>query len=83
MACAAQLDILFLSCPWGNLVIQAGMAVPPIGTSARGGAHLLVFRGSLLDGRPFVVMQHCSQVSVCFMASPKMKDEPRRIGFGT
>ena len=37
--------------------------------------------GQFGDGRKFELIQHYSQVSVLLVAVPKMKDEPRRIGF--
>jgi len=45
------------------------------------GPDMIVFMGQLPDGKKFELLQHYSQVSVLLVAVPKMKDEPRRIGF--
>jgi hypothetical protein len=45
------------------------------------GPDMVMFIGQFPDGRRFELIQHYSQVSVLLVAVPKMKEEPRRIGF--
>jgi hypothetical protein len=45
------------------------------------GPDMIMFMGQFTDGRRFELLQHYSQVSVLLTAVPKMKNEPRRIGF--
>lgn len=45
------------------------------------GPDMIMFLGQFADGRKFELLQHYSQVSVLLVAVPKMKEEPRRIGF--
>jgi hypothetical protein len=45
------------------------------------GPDMLSFVGTDADGRPFELLQHYTQVSVFLCAVPKLKEEPRRIGF--
>jgi hypothetical protein len=42
---------------------------------------MILFLGQFPDGRRFELIQHYSQVSMLLVAVPKMKEEPRRIGF--
>jgi hypothetical protein len=52
-----------------------------ISNVASWGPDMIVFMGQYSDGRKFELLQHYSQVSVLLVAIPKLKDEPRRIGF--
>ncbi|WP_315718609.1 MULTISPECIES: DUF6173 family protein [unclassified Bradyrhizobium] len=45
------------------------------------GPDMLMFIGTDLNGRPIELMQHYTQMSVLLCAVPKVKEEPRRIGF--
>jgi hypothetical protein len=45
------------------------------------GPDLVKFYGSGVDGKPFELMQHISQVNVLVVAVPKTSEKPRRIGF--
>ncbi len=48
---------------------------------ANWGPDMIVFLGEFRDGRKFQLMQHYSQANILLVAVPKMKSEPRRIGF--
>jgi hypothetical protein len=45
------------------------------------GPDMVMFMGEFPDGRRFELLQHYSQVSMLLVAVPKMREEPRRIGF--
>jgi hypothetical protein len=45
------------------------------------GPDMVMFMGQFPDGRRFELLQHYSQVSMLLVAVPKMREEPRRIGF--
>jgi hypothetical protein len=45
------------------------------------GPDMIMFVGQFPDGRKFELLQHYSQVSMLLVAVPKLKKQPRRIGF--
>lgn len=45
------------------------------------GPDMIMFIGEFPDGRRFELIQHYSQVNMLLIAVPKMREEPRRIGF--
>ena len=65
----------------GRFVQGPGSEPIHIQNVASWGPDMIVFMGQFGDGRKFELIQHYSQVSVLLVAVPKMKDEPRRIGF--
>ena len=52
-----------------------------ISNVASWGPDMIMFIGQFPDGRRFELLQHYSQVSMLLVAVPKMREEPRRIGF--
>jgi hypothetical protein len=52
-----------------------------ISNVASWGPDMILFMGEFPDGRRFELIQHYSQVSMLLVAVPKMREEPRRIGF--
>lgn len=65
----------------GRFVEGPNAEVLHINNVASWAPDMIVFMGQYADGRKFELLQHYSQVSVLLVAVPKMKDEPRRIGF--
>ena len=65
----------------GRFVEGPGSETLHIANVASWGPDMILFMGELPDGRRFELMQHYSQVSMLLVAVPKMKDQPRRIGF--
>ncbi|WP_313800963.1 DUF6173 family protein [Sphingobium sp.] len=45
------------------------------------GPDMLIYYGTNENGKPMQLMQHYTQMSILLTAVPKLKDEPRRIGF--
>lgn len=65
----------------GRFVEGPGDEALHITNVASWGPDMILFMGQYTDGRRFELIQHYSQVSVLLVAVPKLKDEPRRIGF--
>jgi hypothetical protein len=65
----------------GRFVQGPGNEPLHISNVASWGPDMILFMGQYPDGRKFELIQHYSQVNVLLVAVPKMRDEPRRIGF--
>lgn len=65
----------------GYLATGAGPDAFHIVTVGYSDPDLLIFEGLNQDGRPVQLVQHHSQLSLLLTALPKLKEEPRRIGF--
>jgi hypothetical protein len=65
----------------GRFVEGPGSEPLHIANVASWGPDMILFVGQFQDGRKWELIQHYSQVSMLLVAVPKMKDEPRRIGF--
>ena len=64
----------------GWLVSAAGEPPFHIEEVSYWGPDMLIFKGRR-DGRPVMLVQHYTQLSVLLTAMQKQHDEPRRIGF--
>jgi hypothetical protein len=64
----------------GRLVSAAGEPPFHIEEVSYWGPDMLIFKGRR-DGRPVMLVQHYTQLSVLLTAMQKQHDEPRRIGF--
>ena len=66
----------------GGRFVEGPSAEPlHIQNVASWGPDMIMFMGEFPDGRRFELLQHYSQVSMLLVAVPKMREEPRRIGF--
>jgi hypothetical protein len=64
-----------------RLVSAAGEPPFHIENVSYWGPDMLMFQGKNADGRPVMLLQHYTQLSVLLVAMRKQRAEPRRIGF--
>jgi Family of unknown function (DUF6173) len=65
----------------GRLVSAAGEPPFHIEDVSYWGPDMLMFKGRNVDGRPVMLVQHYTQLSVLLTAMRKQNEPPRRIGF--
>jgi hypothetical protein len=65
----------------GRLVSAAGEPPFHIEEVSYWGPDMLMFKGRNTEGRPVLLVQHYTQLSVLLTAMRKQHDKPRRIGF--